>query len=66
MSSLETGSWDQFGYFFHIFPTESVCVCVCVVCAESIQPCNMKNRIFIEVLKKIQDIKNIVHRTMTP
>ena len=33
------------------------------VCPEGTQPCNMKKR---PLLKKIQDTRNIVHRTVTP
>ena len=34
------------------------------ICPESVQPCTMKNRDIY--LKKIQHVRNIVHRTMTP
>ena len=37
--------------------------CIYEVCPEGIQPCTVKNR---HLLKKIQDTRNIVHRTMTP
>ena len=33
-------------------------------CPEVIQPCNMKK--WRHLLKKIQDIRNIVHRIMMP
>ena len=33
------------------------------VCAEGVQPCKVKNR---HLLKKTQDTRNIVQRTMTP
>ena len=51
----------------------SGCLCMCVfgagveaarlyeACPEGIQPCNMKKR---HLLKKIQDTRDIVHRTM--
>ena len=34
-----------------------------MVCPESIQPSTTRNR---DLLKKIQDMRKIVHRTMTP
>ena len=48
-------------YIMYIYTLHIVCVCVCIVCPEGIQPCNMKNR---DLLRNIQDTRNTVHRIM--